>query len=365
MSELFEIEIRSSVKSYTVKIGTGIVRPLVGATESIILVDEVVKGLYPWLLSKSGISIKAEERFKNLESVSRIIEQLRSLGASRGTRALAIGGGIVQDLATFSSSSYMRGISWDYCPTTLLGMVDSCIGGKSSINVGPYKNIVGNFYPPDVIYIDTEFCKSLSAIQLVEGLCEAVKICFAADTDAFEKYLALVGTEDKLIEELSLAEVIALTLSCKKGFIEEDEFDNGVRLLLNFGHTFGHALEGASNYRISHGIAVGLGMLASIAFSESYGITNANQPRIKLLVGHIRLLLKKVPDLGALFKDVSYDAALQCFKSDKKHSSDHYALIALGGDGFLKRILVPRNFDTEGLIKQAFKSLEQVIDEIQ
>lgn len=364
MSGLFEIDIRSSVKSYRVVVGTNIARPRIDTSPAILLCDETVLAHYPWLQRDACIRIQAREEFKTLNTISMLVEQLRKHGATRSTRIIAAGGGIVQDLATFVASCYMRGISWDYVPTTLLGMVDSCIGGKSSINVGSYKNIAGNFYPPDAVWADTRFCATLSPVQMVEGLCEAVKICYASNNDAFNRYLELASGGDLLHDQALVARIISLTLATKKVFIEEDEFDNGIRLLLNFGHTFGHALEGASEYRISHGIAVGLGMLASFSFSEAQSLVDRNCMRASRLRSHLRWLLSHVPDLDAELGRIPADDLLRRFDSDKKHTAEHYVVIAINTNGTLIRHLTPRTMATKEALLRAFAALERELNEI-
>ncbi len=359
MSALFKTNIVSSIKSYDVTVGVGIAETLLDQQEAILIVDQKVRDLYPWLQGRNAIAIEAKEENKTLATVAATIEQLRALGANRHTHIVAVGGGIVQDLSTFAASSYMRGVKWTYFATTLLGMADSCIGGKSSINVGPYKNIAGNFYPPELVLVDTEFCNTLSDEQKIEGLLEAVKICFASDGSAFDDYLAISERSNLLKDNKSLAEVIALSLSTKKIFIEEDEFDNGIRLLLNFGHTFGHAIEGASDYRISHGVAVGLGMLAAMDFSQSIGWSDGEASRIQSLRTHVRHLLSKVGTLPANLQEMSAQDAFEKFRSDKKHKKGEFAIIAFNEVGFLERRFVPIVQEVEGLITQVFDKLKK------
>jgi 3-dehydroquinate synthase len=360
MSASFEIEIRSSFGAYTVRIGAGLARELVAGSGALLAADAGLLQAFAWLDGPRTIALTAAESAKTLHAAADVVEALRDRGADRGSHLVAVGGGIVQDVATMSASIYMRGIKWTYCPTTLLGMVDSCVGGKSSINVGRYKNIAGNFYPPTQVVIDTDFCRTLPLTQRAAGLCEAVKICFADTGKAFDDYLALAARGDLLAGEL-LPEVIALSLSTKKRFIEEDEFDNGVRLLLNFGHTFGHALEAAGNFSISHGVAVGLGMLASLAFSQEQTPGVADVPRVRALVAHVRGLLAQVPDVGAHLRAIDCEDALRRFKSDKKHRKDEFAVISYTADGFLQRQFIPASEDSERRIVRAFRAIQQAV----
>jgi 3-dehydroquinate synthase len=352
MSVSFEIS--SSLKSYQVEVVTELLEDgLYQPGKDFVLVDEHVLDLYPFLQSENIISIPAIEESKSLETVAFVIEKLRSLGANRNSHLIAVGGGIIQDIATFTASVFMRGITWTYYPTTLLGMADSCIGGKSSINVGQYKNIAGNFYPPEKILVDTKFCGTLKYEELISGLCEAVKICFAAQDDQFDKYLSLAN-DDGLVKEEDLAEVISLSLLTKKKFIEEDEFDNGVRLLLNFGHTFGHAIEAAGNFSITHGVAVGLGMQMAVKISSQLLSIELPNLRAKLLDYYLTSMLKGVPNLAKNLQLISAESILDKFKSDKKHTNKEYVIIIPDQNGFLIRQYVNKNNEFELMLKEVF-----------
>lgn len=357
MSASFEIEIRSSFGTYKVRIGRGLAREFVADSEALLAADSGLLAHFPWLDVPRTIPMIAAESAKTLQAAGDVVEALRDRGADRTSHLVAVGGGIVQDVATMSASIYMRGIKWTYCPTTLLGMVDSCIGGKSSINVGRYKNVAGNFHPPMQVLIDTDFCETLPTTQRVAGLCEAVKICFADTGTAFDEYLALVARGDVLDGSL-LPDIIALSLSTKKRFIEEDEFDNGVRLLLNFGHTFGHALEAAGNFSISHGVAVGLGIMAAVAFSEEQSPGVSTLPRVHALVSHLRDLVSHVPEVADHLRAIDREDALRRFKSDKKHRKDQFAVISLTSVGYLQRQFIPASVDSEQRILRAFAAIQ-------
>ncbi|MEI8156273.1 MAG: 3-dehydroquinate synthase family protein [Burkholderiales bacterium] len=361
MSALFELDIHSSLKSYRVSIGSGLARAALEAEDAVVVVDAAMQAFFPWLEQARCISVEAREDAKNLQTVASVIERMRILGANRHSALLAIGGGIVQDVATFAASSYMRGIEWAYCPTTLLGMVDSCIGGKSSLNVGAYKNIVGNFYPPERVLIDTDFCSTLAPMQMTEGLCEAVKICYASRGPEFAQYLNMAAGAAMLSDTTRLSEMINLSLQTKKTFIEADEFDNGVRLLLNFGHTFGHAIEGASAYRISHGVAVGLGMLCAARLSESYDFVTPGQQRVRNLVTYVRSLLVPLTGLQQALEAMSPAEVLTCFRSDKKHGKGEFALIVFDQGGFLERRFVSATTDNEARIADVFEWVRKTL----
>jgi 3-dehydroquinate synthase len=356
MSVLFEIN--SSIKNYQVEVMTNMLeRGAYQSNQNFILVDSLVLKLYPFLQSENLIAIPAIEESKSLNTVAYAIENLRSLGANRNSRIIAIGGGIIQDIATFTASVFMRGITWSYYPTTLLGMVDSCIGGKSSINVGQYKNIAGNFYPPERIVVDTNFCGTLQHAELISGLCEAVKICFADRNNKFNEYLKLTN-QVGMIPENDLAKAITLSLLTKKEFIEEDEFDTGVRLLLNFGHTFGHAIEAAGNFSITHGVAVGVGMQIAIHLSSQLDPKVKESLRVRKLESYLSVLLSSIEGLASNLKAISAELMFKKFQSDKKHINSEYVIIIPNGEGYLERKFVNKSDEFEQLLINSFESIK-------
>lgn len=220
MLEIFNIA--SSSGEYWVEIGVNLTETAsLSKASEFVVIDQAVADLWFSDQTPDLIIVEASEENKTLAGCARIIEMLRLKGASRDSHLYAIGGGIVQDLATFSASAYMRGIRWTYMPTTLLGMVDSCIGGKSSINVGAYKNIAGNFYPPQKIVIDVKFCKTLDIAEKIAGLCEAVKICFAATGDEFEKFLKIASATKAQLSDEEILEIVQLSLRTKKGLLRK------------------------------------------------------------------------------------------------------------------------------------------------
>ena len=354
MSASFEI--RAASGTYTARIQAGSLEQVVERGGDIVVLCDAY---FADRFERRGvpvISLSALEATKTLEGIPRVIAALREAGASRRTRLIAVGGGIVQDVAGFVASIYMRGLKWDYAPTTLLAMVDSCIGGKSSINVGPYKNLVGTFHPPQDILIDPGLCQTLSVDQRIAGLCEAAKICFARSPAAFEAYLALEPCV--AARPAVLSEVIALSLASKKWFLEIDEFDQAERLLLNFGHTFGHAIESASDFRLSHGIAVGLGMMAAGAMARSLGRVEAGEGPTAGFEAHIHGLLLGVPDLGPLVADLSAARLMVAFRGDKKHTADTFAVVLPLAGGGVERIELHRSPETEALVESAFAHMK-------
>lgn len=270
------------------------------------------------------LSLTAIESNKTLEAAGRLIEAARAAGLSRKGRIIAVGGGIVQDVACFVASVYMRGVGWSYLPTTVLGMVDSCIGGKSSINVGHFKNLAGTIHPPHLVLVDTDFAQTLPMEHRAGGLCEAAKIAFARGDAVFDRYMALHASPT--METTALARVVEISLKAKQWFIEVDEFDHNERLTLNFGHTFGHAIESATSFAINHGAAVGLGMLCALDFAYESGLIERDR-NLERLETHTVALLRSVPDLQRDFSRIHMAAFEKALLSDKKHTPDYLTLV--------------------------------------
>jgi 3-dehydroquinate synthase len=325
-------------------------------TKILILADE----FFRTAVDKHGlpaIFIEATETSKSLHATPALIEQMRSLGANRQTHLFAIGGGVIQDLASFIASVYMRGLEWSYLPTTVLGMVDSCIGGKSSINVGPYKNLLGTFHPPQRILADPALAGSLPRDQFAGGLIEAAKITFCHSEEAFARHLASDPDSEEALEMIVLN-----SLTAKKHFIEVDEFDKKERLLLNFGHTFGHALEGASHYAIPHGIAVGLGILCSLAFQRQRGVSFDGAARVTQLESYLIAMVQALDDLRHHLHTLSLDDVLERMASDKKHTAAHYTLILVADTGDVILDRVERTLETDRQLRQAVHAMISQIE---
>jgi len=306
------------------------------------------------------IPINASENCKTLDEVGRVIIEMKSNWVTRTDAVDVIGGGILQDIGTLATSIYMRGIKWNYFPTTLLGMVDSCIGGKSSINHGGYKNIIGNFYPPTSVFIHPRFCETLDEPKILEGLFEALKICIASGDPHLTKMLGLINNKCN-VSSLNIPEIIRISLSAKKRFIEIDEFDQGPRLLLNFGHTFGHALEASTNFRIPHGIAVGIGMLMAFDAVPRLGI-QAGEPLNQI---HTASLIKKLldtwPHKHAIVDWIDPNSAFKAFENDKKHTKESYNLILSKEQNGLAKVTVKRSKENRSAILNVFENVGSLI----
>jgi 3-dehydroquinate synthase len=317
---LSDIEIRSSAGVYVVRFAELQSHDL--TREGRFLVTDSFFKSDSRFDSQATVWIDAIETNKSLTNVERVICEFRDQGVSRSSHILAIGGGIVQDIATLAASLYMRGVAWAYAPSTLLGMVDSCIGGKSSINTYTTKNLIGNIYPPQEVLIDTRFADSLPCREVHSGLAEALKIAFCGGEASFYEMVELLDS----FKDDNLSQIIHLSLTTKKRFIEIDEFDKAERLQLNFGHTFGHAIEVATDYRVPHGLAVAIGMACASRFVATQGEFPSH---IKVLEDASLRLAKR-----GLEKETnisfSRERFISAFRSDKKHPPGSFRLVLPG-----------------------------------
>jgi 3-dehydroquinate synthase len=340
-----EFSVKTSVGSYRVAIGAGsFPEELARGGHDLILADR----FFALTLQDAKLPVvfvEAEEKRKNLFEVDRILGEFSANGLTRGGSVMALGGGVVQDLATFAASVYMRGIQWTYAPTTLMAMADSCIGGKSSLNVSGAKNLAGNIYPPAAVVIDPKFIATLEAEDVVAGLGEAVKIAFCAGPEAFESY------QRRFADRTQWEPLIEVVLSAKRWFVETDEFDLADRRLLNFGHTFGHALEAATDFEVNHGVAVVVGMLAAMSFRrEFFGAGGSEEP----LREHCKVLLSEVPALRQRLERADMARFLEAFLKDKKHPPDGLRVVLPKAEAIgVEEVALPRSAEVLDAVEAA------------
>lgn len=316
--------VKSYLKNYEVEFCTdfGFLSYVSELENKFFIIDKKVYGLYeeklkPVISDSPYYMLDAVETNKNIEQVLEIIDQMVDLKSRRNTNLISIGGGIVQDISGFAANILYRGVSWTWIPTTLLAQADSCIGSKTSLNYKHYKNLLGYFYPPDRIYVNTEFVHTLEQNDYLSGLGEMMKCALMG---GYECYLKTVrNIEDLLMrkDEILINEIMK-ALEFKKRVIEVDEFDQGYRNIMNYGHTFGHALESTSDYAVPHGQAVSFGIIMANEISAARGyISRHLKEEVKRSIGAIvnKGLLK--PEylelskyLGALKKDKKYTGNL-------------------------------------------------------
>lgn len=272
------MEVRSSRGSYTVEEFSGFSSALREATQlpgSLVVVDEkLARGRFAdEIASAAGdalLAVPANEQQKSLEMLPSVFTSAIEKGFRRHQTVIGVGGGIIQDITCFMASVLFRGVSWSYVPTTFLAQCDSCIGSKSSINIGKYKNQIGSFHQPSRVFLTWDVLETLPPDDIRSGMGEAIKLHLLDGIDAFQEIRQRIANPPCRPEVLR--EITWSSLRIKKKYIEEDEFDQGIRNLLNYGHTFGHAYESASGYAIPHGIAICLGMLSATFASEKLGL---------------------------------------------------------------------------------------------
>ncbi len=258
-----------------------------------------------------ALFVEPGETSKSLKTVESVASRLLDLGADRRSLLVAFGGGVVGDLAGFIASTYMRGIDLVHVPTTVVAQVDSAIGGKTGVNVGAMKNLVGTFYPPRMVLADPEVLTSLSDRAFRSGLYEVVKHAMLVGGGLFTR---LETSDDwlKARPAKRLEPVLAQAARVKVDIVSRDEREARLRLSLNLGHTFGHALEEATGYqRFLHGEAVACGLLAVVRLAERLSILGRRDAeRIRRLLGRVGPL----PPIG----DISPDKILRLLPRDKK-----------------------------------------------
>lgn len=295
----------------------------------IVFIDSNVLHLYPGITKQippytKMFTIEATEQKKDLLFIPEVIENVIGAGFRRGHRLVAIGGGIVQDIVSFSASILHRGVDWIFFPTTLLAQGDSCIGGKSSVNFGRFKNQIGGFFPPSKVICVETFLHSLPEADFRSGIGEIAHYYCVEGEGMFDSFARLVpqvlGNRRKVLS------LIHQTLLIKKNFIEEDEFDLGRRKLLNFGHSFGHAIESATQYKVPHGTAVAYGIDLAFRVSEKLGM--AGREEVEKAWSVMREIIGDFE-----FPRVEPTTILQALSRDKKNTGTSLTLILTSGFG--------------------------------
>ena len=326
-----KIDIRLGQNSYSVHIGSGILsqtgqrlKELGYGDKAVIITNPVVNKLYGNLVKQSLIDagykttileVPDGEEHKSLESAGKLYQQLAESGAERSTPILALGGGVIGDLAGFVAATYMRGVPLVQLPTTLLAQCDSSIGGKTAVNHGQLKNEIGAFYQPKMTIVDITTLKTLPLQELTGGLSEVIKYAVIKDEQFFvylEKNLDLI----KALDDNVLEAVVAKSAQIKAAIVEIDERDTGLRNILNFGHTVGHAVESVANFQVAHGLAVSIGMVAAARIASELNILDSgNITRMKNLLEKAGLMTK-LPSMAVkqVMQAMQYDKKVQSGK---------------------------------------------------
>lgn len=301
------------------------------------LVDQNVHRLYGETLklpSDRTIQIEATEKNKSYGPTGDVLHRLIEMNIKKSSRLVVIGGGILQDIGAFCATVLFRGIRWTLVPTTLLAQADSCVGSKSSLNIGDYKNQLGTFNPPSEIHITTEVLATLDEKDIRSGIGEVIKIALVHSEKSYAHVLEVLK-QDVTKNSVAMEQLVRRSLEIKKEYVEGDEFDQGVRNLLNYGHTFGHAFESVSNYTLPHGIAVVLGMEAATYFSMkknwvSESHWNELRSEFSKWADKERRVLSSL-DLGKI---------LEKMKKDKKNSAQGVTFILTKGPGRMEKTAI-------------------------
>ena len=282
------ISVKIEDRGYDVFVGSDILRELPQIMEktrrpskAVVLTNRVIAERYGKpvveILRKSGISteiivLRAGETNKNMNTACRIYEQFAEMGLDRHSAVVAVGGGVVCDIAGFVAATYLRGLDLYQIPTTLLAQVDASIGGKNGVDLPQGKNLVGTFYQPKAVIVDVSVLRSLPVREIRGGLAEIVKHGVVYD-EAYFKYVRSRASMLTGRNEDEMAKVVRRSIEIKAEIVSRDELDNGIRGILNFGHTIGHALEVVNDYKLlRHGEAISIGMITESMIAEKLGI---------------------------------------------------------------------------------------------
>jgi 3-dehydroquinate synthase len=334
------LKISSKINNYELKFieSLNYITEIVQQPNTITFIDDNVAHLYPELNTFDAVLINCIEQNKELQEVDKIIEVLSIKKANINTKLVVIGGGILQDLVGFCASIYSRGIEYILVPTTLLSQADSCIGGKTSLNFHDRKNLLGTFYPPSSILIYPEFTQTLPELDYISGLGEIYKFHIL---------------QNKILNFDPLSPIKSMIydgLKYKIDILSRDEFDKGERKFLNFGHTFGHALESTSKHEIPHGIAVIIGSMIAVMISKELGYDVVNYDVIiekgKLLLKNSKLQFKQ--------EWFELNPLLEIIKSDKK-STGKLTMVLIDDKPFLE------NIENVRILQETLKQIYEII----
>lgn len=338
-----ELEISLPGHSYSILIGKDILRESAGLLRSrcpggraAVVSDETVWKLHGERLEnvfrEQGITLHVSvippgEQSKSLDMLGRLYGEFARFGLKRGDPVIAFGGGVVGDLAGLAAATFMRGVPFIQIPTTLLAQVDSSVGGKVAVNLPEGKNLVGSFWQPSLVVADTELLSTLPEREWKAGMAEVVK--YAAIGEAL--LAPLLENQDEIGNNLE--EIVRLCCKCKAGYVERDERDTGLRMMLNFGHTFGHAIEKNHSYeKYNHGEAVAIGMALAVRAGTLLGLTED---------GTEESLTALMDSAGIChgFED-KIEEIIPLMSGDKKNSGEEITLVLLErmGSPFIHRV---------------------------
>jgi len=306
---------------------------------------ELLKGLK---LPAFESIIEPGESSKSLSTVESCWNAMRDHGLDRSSLVIGFGGGVVTDIAGFAASSYMRGIDLVHIPTSLLAMADASIGGKNGVNLTSGKNIVGSIYQPRQVIISLDYLTTLPTKELSAGLAEVIKCGVIGDPSLFE-YLEQNIADILCLDKEKLTSIVQSTATFKASIVNSDEKEKNLRAILNYGHTFGHAIESASNYAITHGEAVSIGMCCAANASHLLGMVDA------AFIKRQNAICLKAGLPTVLPASLDNDKLIDLMYGDKKATKGKISLILVEGLGKVKQV---DSVKTD-IIREAFQAARQ------
>jgi len=352
-----KVKVRLNTSSYEIHIGSGVLRHTGHQLKEngfsgkvVIITNPIVKKLYGNALKQSltrdgfkviTLEVPDGEEQKSLETAGSLYHELTEHYAERTTPILALGGGVIGDLAGFVAATYLRGVPLVQIPTTLLAQVDSSIGGKVAVNHGQLKNKIGAFYQPRLVITDIDTLKTLAAKELANGLAEVIKSAVIRDKEFFA-YLEANLDQIKSLDARLVEEIVFRSVRIKAEIVEKDERDLGLRGILNYGHTIGHAIESASDFKMEHGEAIAIGMLAAGRISNQLGMLDQNE------LNRLKCVIERA-DLPTEIPGLQVKRLLQAIKHDKKilEGKIRFVLLTSIGEAYITDEVSP------SLIEQA------------
>ncbi len=354
--------INTMTKNYPVYIGTNVFKLLPEFISNnnlpkrvFVIIDKNVEQIYgssikkvlkKFAVKQFYLTLASSEKIKSFNSANQIFSKLYEERFGRDTLLIGIGGGTIGDLAGFIASTYMRGVPLIHIPTTLLSAVDSSIGGKTGINFKDAKNLIGTFYQPDIVLTDTIFLKSLPEEELISGFGEVIKYSFLTD----KKFYSTLLFDYNLLMKKDfdfLKKIIYESIKIKSAVVSKDEKEvTGLRKILNFGHTFAHAYEGISSYKLSHGRAVMAGIVSALILSVERKIIDESQFNYML---QLPMKFQSTVNIKGMNSEAIYDLMAH----DKKNKDGKIQFVLIKNFG---ELLVDVSLDKKSVLKSLRKT---------
>jgi 3-dehydroquinate synthase len=336
-----KVSVELGANSYEVRVGDGLLgRVGLGLKEkgysgkAVIVTDNIVRSLYADVISRglrqagfevTLLEVPAGEKSKTLETAAGLYDKLTGAFVERTTPLLALGGGVIGDLAGFVAATYLRGLPLVQVPTTLLAMVDSSIGGKTAVDRGSLKNVVGAFYQPKMVVADIGTLSTLPENELVNGLAEVIKSAAIRSASLFRSLEVNINKARERNAEV-LEDLVLETARIKAEIVEKDEREEGLRGILNFGHTVGHAIEAVSGFGFKHGQAVAVGMMAAAEISRRMGILDERE------VARLGTVIRQA-GLPVAMPELEGEKVIEAMRHDKKVRNDKIRFVLLKSIG--------------------------------